>query len=168
MKRNVTDGDGRTMDLSLGSILTDSGTAAGEVAALEERMFRRYRGWLIHWRKVYEEMFPGEHIPIPDPAGFDWHRLHGGSATVSDACNQAQAMNAKIREVVIATYIETIGQQAWDALGEDGQGEAVRVHEIYCQNHLRSTCRGHRKRSDEARPRAFIQGLRPRRGQLRR
>jgi hypothetical protein len=142
MKRMDTDSAGRTMDLSLGSILTDSGTAAGEVAALEERMFRRYRGWLALWRKVFEELFPGEACPhIPDPAGFDWHRLHGGSATVSDACNQAQAMNAKIREVVTAKYIETIGQEAWDALGEDGQAETVRVYEMYCPDEGREGAR---------------------------
>jgi len=50
------------MDISLGSVLTDSGTADGEVAALEERMFKRYRNWLDAWRDAHIKMF-GESDP---------------------------------------------------------------------------------------------------------
>jgi hypothetical protein len=53
------------MDISLGSVLTDSGTAEGEVAALEERMFKRYRNWLDVWRDAHIEMF-GECDPRPN------------------------------------------------------------------------------------------------------
>ena len=130
------------MDISLGSVLTDSGTADGEVAALEERMFKRYRNWLDAWRDAHIKMF-GESDPrpnIPSSSGLDWDRLHGGGAAMSDACNQAQAMNLVIANVVKAKYIERIGQDVWDALGAEERAVAVRFHEVYCHNHLRNSC----------------------------
>ena len=47
------------MDISLGSVLTDSGTADGEVQALNDRMFLRYRHWMdlgleMHVGSIYE------------------------------------------------------------------------------------------------------------------
>ena len=41
------------MDISLGSVLTDSGTADGEVQALNDRMFLRYRHWMDLWLEVH-------------------------------------------------------------------------------------------------------------------
>lgn len=46
-------GSGPTMDISLGSVLTDSGTADGEVQALNDRMFLRYRHWMDLWLEVH-------------------------------------------------------------------------------------------------------------------
>ena len=41
------------MDISLGSVLTDSGTADGEVQALNDRIFLRYRHWMDLWLEVH-------------------------------------------------------------------------------------------------------------------
>ena len=46
-------GSGPTVDISLGSVLTDSGTADGEVQALNDRMFLRYRHWMDLWLDVH-------------------------------------------------------------------------------------------------------------------
>ena len=46
-------GSGPTVDISLGSVLTDSGTADGEVQALNDRMFLRYRHWMDLWLQVH-------------------------------------------------------------------------------------------------------------------
>ena len=46
-------GSGPTVDISLGSVLTDSGTADGEVQALNDRMFLRYRHWMDLWLEVH-------------------------------------------------------------------------------------------------------------------
>ena len=46
-------GSGPTMDISLGSVLTDSGTADGEVQVLNERMFLRYGQWMGLWLEVH-------------------------------------------------------------------------------------------------------------------
>ena len=126
----------------MGSFLTDSGTAEGEVQALDERMFVRYRKWIDLWLEVHLEMFGPEapHPNIPDSAGFDWDRLREGAATVSDACNQAQAMNQVIKRTIKEKYIEKIGADVWAQLSQEEQDDAVRVHEIYCQNHLRNSC----------------------------
>ena len=59
-------GSGPSMDISLGSVLTDSGTADGEVQALNDRMFLRYRHdlWLeVHVASMYEPITMSQ-IPI--------------------------------------------------------------------------------------------------------
>ncbi len=58
IKRSVSNGAGRTVTLGLGSIVTYSGAAVGEIAALEDRMFRRYYDLLSLQRGVISSSKP--------------------------------------------------------------------------------------------------------------
>ena len=75
--------------LFLGSVLTDSQTAVGEVDATGNRLFARYRSWLDRLREVHLEMFGPEDgglVCISKSSGLDWHRLGDGGGIMFDAC----------------------------------------------------------------------------------
>ena len=78
----IKDKDGETSSLSLGTALTESKTAKGEVEALDERVIKRLQKWIKVWRDVHMKEFPEDEEGlkcIPEPKNLDWHRLKGKS-----------------------------------------------------------------------------------------
>jgi hypothetical protein len=62
-------------------------------------------------------------------------------ALMSDTCNTAQATKRLMQEhnqtLARARRIEEMGQQAWDALGDEKQKHKLRVHLLDCSQHMR-------------------------------
>ena len=133
----IKDEDGETSSLSLGTALTESKTAQGEVKAIDERVIKRLQKWIKEWRDSHKKEFPEDEEGlkcIPEPEYLDWHRLKGQS-NMQDACAQAQAMSKEIEARVCETYAKTIGV----SVGELDK-EEIAVFKTFCHNHLRNTC----------------------------
>ena len=133
----IKDEDGETSSLSLGTALTESKTAQGEVKAIDERVIKRLQKWIKEWRDSHKKEFPEDEEGlkcIPEPENLNWHRLKGRS-NMQDACAQAQSMSKEIEAQVRKTYAETIGVPV-----EELDEEEVAVFKTFCHNHLRNTC----------------------------
>ena len=140
----------RSEKLALGAVMPTGGTAEEEVEAIDKGIMVRYRGFLKGWGDLCKKMFPDfEPANIPDSSGLNWDRINGGTA-MSDASPQAQKMSGKIVDKVKEVYISKVGVQAWEALTEEEQVEAVGVIQAYCHNHLRNTCVRHAVKSEQA------------------
>ena len=128
--------------LFLGSVLTDFQTAVGEVDAIGNRLFARYRSWLDREREVHLEMFGPEDgglVCISKSSGLDWHRPGDGGGIMSDACAQAQSMSADISAMARKSIEDKIGPGAWNGMSEDEQNSAAHTSNQFCLNHLRNT-----------------------------
>lgn len=122
-----------------GAFLTDNKTAECEAQGIKEKVFKFGQGLLQGWIETFEEMFPGEECTIPKPKTYRLARLAAGSSVVSDGCNQALKMQRLVKQLIIEDFIEQVGREVWDSMTVAERDEAVRVHLVTCQNHLRST-----------------------------
>ena len=137
--------------LFLGSVLTDSQTAVGEVDATGNRLFARYRSWLDRWREVHLEMYGPEDdglVRISKSSGLDWHRPGDGCGIMSDACAQAHSMSAEISAGVQKSIEDKIGPGVWNGMSEDEQNitgqypqllvPTIHLHNLVCLRECRS------------------------------
>jgi hypothetical protein len=60
-------------------------------------------------------------------------RLAGGGALQSDTCNTAEKAKRLLVEMIGEQARERMGAETWDAMSEEEQTQATRVHEVCSQ-----------------------------------
>lgn len=108
------------------------------VESIEAKCLSRLRDLLRRWKATFEAMFPGEAWTGPNPALCSLHRLAGGGAIVSDTCNAARKSRELLSQMIANQLEEVLGANAWSAMTDSEQQEAVRTHHVDCWQHLRN------------------------------
>ena len=83
-------------------------------------------------------MFPGETWTGPKPAALSMARLGGRGALISDTCNTAQKAKRILTQMIGEQVRAEMGEAAWKKLTEAEQAEAINVHKLDCNQHLRN------------------------------
>ena len=133
-----------------GAYLGTDKTAKGEAAAIRDKCMVRLKRLLEKWIELHEKKFPGEVHSIPSPTRFGLHRFAKGGSVMTDGCNQARALQYEIEKEIEKAYIESIGQERWNAMSAEEKVEAVRVHIVNCWNHFRNTFLRHAEAKEKA------------------
>ena len=121
-----------------GAYCSAGGTSELIAAAIESKCFDRLRTFLRRWKAQFLEMYPGETWTGPEANDLSMARLAGGGGLQSDTCNTAEKAKTILTEMIAQQAKTKLGSDAWDAMTDEEQSTATRVHKLDCYQHLRN------------------------------
>ena len=121
-----------------GAYCSAGGTSELIAAAIESKCFERLRGFLRRWKAKFIELYPTETWTGPEPNELSMARLAGGGGLQSDTCNTAEKAKRILAEMIGEQAKAKLGADTWDAMSEQQQQQATRVHQLDCYQHLRN------------------------------